>query len=454
MPPDLPKLNRRAFAIGGLAATAHRASAQTSAPTGAPRVVLEARPADIRLRPGAAKFTSAWTYNGLCPGPIIRVRQGDDLRVRLVNRLDEETTIHFCGVRNRSEMDGAAGLSQRPVTPGDSFDYQVATRDAGTFLYRSGAHGRIAEQCERGLYGLLIIDERQPPPVDKDLSALIDDWRLDENSAYVELPRELNGSLPRVGNLLTVNGERRVYEENVPVGGRARLRLINAAAARIMTLKFEGSAPTIVAIDGQPSSTAFKPKGSAVIMTPGGRLDLMVDLPGEAGEEFKVLAQLSPEVTVPIMLLRSVGNRRAALPPVRALPQNDLPEKLDLARSQRVELVIEGGPSPVGSQKPWTLNGRGAGGVYSGKPLFTAKRGATLTLSFVNRTSIAHAMHVHGHHGRLLFSLDDGWDPFWVDTVLVQPGRTARFAFVADNPGKWTLGSAMAELFDANLGGW
>ena len=117
--------------------------------------------------------------------------------------------------------------------------------------------------------------------------------------------------------------------------------------------------------------------------------------------------------------------------------------------------MIEGGPSaPNGPTKPWRLNGLGAGGPYSGKPLFTTKRGTTVTLSFINKTAIPHAMHVHGHHGRLLFTFDDGWDPFWVDTALVQPGRTARFVFLADNPGKWTLRSAMAELFDANLGGW
>jgi len=75
-------------------------------------------------------------------------------------------------------------------------------------------------------------------------------------------------------------------------------------------------------------------------------------------------------------------------------------------------------------------------------------------LSFHNKTTIPQAMRLHGHHGRLLFAFDDGYDPFWIDTTLVQQGRTARLAFVADNPGKWALRSAMAELFDAGLGGW
>ena len=60
-------------------------------------------------------------------------------------------------------------------------------------------------------------------------------------------------------------------------------------------------------------------------------------------------------------------------------------------------------------------------------------------MAFPNRTDIAHAVHLHGHHVRLLDNLDDGWKPFWLDTVMVEPRRTTRVAFVADNPGKWLI---------------
>jgi FtsP/CotA-like multicopper oxidase with cupredoxin domain len=60
-------------------------------------------------------------------------------------------------------------------------------------------------------------------------------------------------------------------------------------------------------------------------------------------------------------------------------------------------------------------------------------------LAFANRTTAAHVVHVHGHHFRLLDALDDGWKPYWLDTLLVPPTLIGRIAFVADNPGKWLV---------------
>ena len=67
------------------------------------------------------------------------------------------------------------------------------------------------------------------------------------------------------------------------------------------------------------------------------------------------------------------------------------------------------------------------------------KRGAAVTLAFPNRTGDAQQMHVGGHSFRVLHDLDDGWDPYWRDSVLVGPGRTKHVAFVADNPGRWMV---------------
>ena len=74
-------------------------------------------------------------------------------------------------------------------------------------------------------------------------------------------------------------------------------------------------------------------------------------------------------------------------------------------------------------------------------------------LALVNR-AVAHVVHIHGHAIRLLDSLDDGWKPFWLDTVLVPGGQTARIAFVADNPGKWMLDGRMLGQRAAGRGTW
>ena len=101
----------------------------------------------------------------------------------------------------------------------------------------------------------------------------------------------------------------------------------------------------------------------------------------------------------------------------------------------------------------WTMAGAASSG-HHGPPLFSVKRGRTVMLAFVNRTAFPHGMHVHGHHFRLLDNLDDGWKPFWLDTVLVAPQATARIAFVADNPGKWMIHCHMLEHHDTGMGAW
>ena len=73
------------------------------------------------------------------------------------------------------------------------------------------------------------------------------------------------------------------------------------------------------------------------------------------------------------------------------------------------------------------------------RPHFTVQRGRTVVLAIANRTAAPQVLHIHGHHVRLLDALDDGWKPFWLDTILCVPQQTTRVAFVADNPGKWML---------------
>ena len=72
-------------------------------------------------------------------------------------------------------------------------------------------------------------------------------------------------------------------------------------------------------------------------------------------------------------------------------------------------------------------------------------RGAPTVFALANKTAVVQALRLWGHVARLLHSMDDGWEPYWRDTILIQPGRTAHIAFVADNPGKWPLESAIPE---------
>jgi FtsP/CotA-like multicopper oxidase with cupredoxin domain len=128
-------------------------------------------------------------------------------------------------------MDGVPDLTQRPIGPGETFVYEFGVPDAGTYWYHP--HQRSFEQVGRGLYGPLIIDEREPIQVDRDMTWVLDDWRLLPNAQISDdfgnfMDATHNG---RVGNTVMVNGA--ILEGfAVRAGERIRLRLINAANAR------------------------------------------------------------------------------------------------------------------------------------------------------------------------------------------------------------------------------
>ena len=150
-------------------------------------------------------------------------------------------------------MDGVPHMPQPPIARGETFTYEFDAVDAGTFWYHP--HMRSHEQVGRGLYGPLIVEEREPIQVDRDVTWVLGDWRLNEDASISNdfgnmMDLSHNG---RVGNTVTINGQ---VPESFPVraGERVRLRLINAANARIFGLRFQGHRPMVVAIDGHPSS--------------------------------------------------------------------------------------------------------------------------------------------------------------------------------------------------------
>ena len=149
-------------------------------------------------------------------------------------------------------MDGVAGLTQPEVAPNGQFRYQFSLNDAGTYWYHS--HAKTWSQVARGLYGPLIVEDESDPAVDHDIVLMIDDWLLANDATIDEASF---GSLHdwthggRLGNWLTVNGESRPTFE-VSKNSRVRLRLINAANARIFGLNIPASA-FLVAQDGYPS---------------------------------------------------------------------------------------------------------------------------------------------------------------------------------------------------------
>ena len=437
----------RRTVLGSLAASlvALPARAQQTAQSDAFRV-LEARKAGLKIRPGVE--TAGFGYDGVVPGPVLRVKQGEEVKVRLVNRLDQPTSLHWQGLLGQNAVDGVAGLTQKPVAPGQSFDYRFTAADAGVLLYKPAIPAHNVEQIARGLAGVLIVDEPEPPAVDRDLLIVMQDWRLDDKGQLASPFGEPGAG--RVGPMLTANLTSAPLVESAPPGGRVRLRLVNACAARIAIATFEGGAPRCIAIDGQ-ACDPFQLVRNMAPIAPGARFEFIYDLPEQDGAELKVgLWAGQDKPPLPLFTLKATGEKAKPRPAFTTLPINTrLPPEIRLGEARKMELVIEP-PKAPGAR--WTINGAEQG--YAGKPLFSVKRGAPISLGFANKSDVAISMHVHGFCMRLLHDLDDGWEPYWRNSVIVAKGARKHVALLADAPGKWAIHCDVADHEAAGLAAW
>ncbi|MEQ9038828.1 MAG: multicopper oxidase family protein [Silicimonas sp.] len=456
-----PALSRRSFVAGSAAAGA--TISMHPAWAGTPDTFsLRAAAGRAQLVPEPWSRTDVWCYGGTVPGPDIRVRQGDGLRIAVENALDEETTVHWHGLRVPNAMDGVPHLTQAPIAPGETFTYEFDAIDAGTFWYHP--HQRSFEQVGRGLYGALIIEEDSPPRVDREMVWVLDDWRLTQDAGIAE---DFGGfhdmsHAGRLGNTVTINGR---VPGDIPVraGERVRLRLINAANARIFALDFGDLAPQVIALDGQPVTSHVAPAGR-VVLGPAMRADLMLDVTAAPGAKVQVIDRFfTQDAYVLVDLAVAEIPLRDATPDWdMVLAPNPLPDP-DIARARRHDVTFTGGMMGGMVERQMGLSGgSGMGGMMGGgmmgrmhdggiwfingvaaeghilDPMLTLERDASHVIAMTNATAFHHPIHLHGHSFRVL-SRNGAPTPHreWQDTVLIAPRERVEIAFVADNPGDW-----------------
>jgi len=357
-------------------------------------------------------------------------------------------------------MDGAPYVTQPPIQPNESFTYEFTVPDAGTYWYHPHAHS--AEQVGRGLMGAFIVEEPEPLPVDRDLVWVLGDWRLETDGSIAggfNNPMEISMS-GRIGNTVTINGR---VPDRFPVRGgeRIRLRLINAAPARIFGLEFTGHQPLVIALDGQPIEP-HPPDGGRVVLGPAMRADLVLDMTGKPGSSTPIVDTFYKGLAYQLVELAYTDE-----PPLRAeppappakLPPNPTPEP-DIANAQRHEITLTGGMmGGMGMGGGMGMMGGGMGGMMGGgamwaingvavpggdmahmKPILTLTRGRSCILAIDNQTAWHHPMHLHGYSFRVITrNARPTKYREWRDTVLIPPRERAEIAFVADNPGDWML---------------
>jgi len=470
-------LGALALSLGGGVLRVRQGLAQ-SAGSGVREIQLEARAVNWELAPG--RVVKAMAYNGRIPGPEIRVKEGERIRVLLKNGLAEPTTIHWHGVDVPAPMDGVPGVSQNPVQPGETFIYEFDARPAGTRWYHT--HFEEHRQLDLGLYAPLIIEPTRPDPFpfDRDHTLVLDDWATGTGNPLPST-REgtaggrggmggmmgsmggmmsggmggMGGMMGRGGmggmmggghtpayDVMTINGKAYPATEPIKVrkGERVRLRLINASADHTHVIRLAGHRLQVTHTDGNPLTQPVDV--DAVPIAPSERYDLLfvADQPGawllycaEAGH---------PGAGEQVLVVYEGHEGRTPAAPVEGVSglhlwQYGLGRGRDVVprawgQERTFELILSGGM--MGSDA-WTINGK----QYPRTDPLRVRKGDRVRVRLENHSMEAHPMHLHGQSFRVLAVGGARYrEPIVKDSVDVDAHMGAIvLEFTAHNPGDW-----------------
>ena len=216
---------------------------------------LTAREMKWEVAPG--QIVNAMAYNEQVPGPQIRVREGDRVRVNLKNELTQSTAIHFHGMELPNDMDGVPFITQPPVKPGESFTYEFTIPDGnvGSNMYHS--HHNAATQVSLGLLGAFIVEPRKPraiEKVDKDFVLILNDG----------------------AHGFTLNGKGFPATEpfSAKLGDKIRIRYMNEGMM-IHPMHLHGMHMTVIDKDGWALPAPWK--CDTLNVAPGERYDVIVN---------------------------------------------------------------------------------------------------------------------------------------------------------------------------------
>jgi FtsP/CotA-like multicopper oxidase with cupredoxin domain len=448
-------LNRRQFTASlALLSIASPAQAQDQY---AGQFITAAKTKSQLLGP-ESPFTDHWHFKTATGQPIIRAKQGQELRLTVTNDLDEPIWLHFFGLR------AAADMMTVNVAPGADNKVEVVFTppDAGTFWF--GPLLSASKHREMGLTGMLIVEEAMPLNY-TDIPLIFDDWMISDDGIiepdFTNLDRASGEG--RLGNWFTVNSQ---FKPRIvlPEGQTARLRLLNVANTRRMNIAFKGVEAMIIARDGQPQLPT--PLGLKTLeLEPGQRADVVLT---DAQDQVVIALDLFEDVVEAAFLdAKDYGKKTAALLP--AVP-NPWPIINGMMPPRSLKINIEGGQrgslktAKVGKDildlramleqgLAWSIGGSAGLGSPA---LFEAQFGETFLLEFDNKTAFAQPLYIHGHVWRVdpppkAGTIGPQLPPVWTNSITIPAQSTGQVLLVATNPGTWAIQSLLAERSDAGL---
>jgi FtsP/CotA-like multicopper oxidase with cupredoxin domain len=434
MKPQMFDLTRREVLAGfgtALAASAAGLTEGGAAPLPTAQLALQARAATLALRPGQPP-TPIWELAAVSHLGDVRLKRGDHCQMVFRNELPVPLAPVWYGLNGAGGSDPLRGRA--PTAPDSTETSVVSIANAGTLLADFRLFEGVLKQPARALP--VIAAETAPVAVDRDVVLLIEEWRLRPDGTAVLPGQDPKDTTP----LYTVNGQTS-FELSAAAKERLRLRFINGSQRSVLALKLEGHEVRVMALDGQPAEP-FPARNGALVLAPGARADAFVDAIKSAplllhdGKEARQVGSLR---------IDGQFERRAPLLDPQPLPRNELPEKLDLRGALRFDVAL--GAAEAGWIRPALFS-------TGSRPTFSAGIGRTVVLALKNPAPVTTVFHLHGHPFRLLDRLDDGWKPYWLDTLAIEPGQTQRIAFAATSPGRWLLESVAADWAAPRLVRW
>ena len=442
-----------------------------------------------------------YAFNGMVPGPLIRVTQQATITVRFHNRIDLPSSIHWHGLRHENKDDGVPGLTQDEVPPGGDFTYRVHFPDAGVYWY----HPHVREDIEQamGLFGNMIVDSPEPDyysPVNREQSLVFNDLLVNGDTL---IPFGKEGPdfalMGRVGNVLTVNGEPE-YTLSARKGEVLRFYLTNVSSSRTYNLSFSDAPMKVVASD--MSRFEREERVPSVVMAPAERyvVEVRFDKPGRyalvnAVQQINHFAgEFEPEVdTLGIVTVGEVPatpDYAARFAALRAYPtvSRDVDRFrpfFDKVPDQTLRLTLKASALPLATvqfmnvdtayfapvewtdampdmnwlstskQVRWIIREESTGKENMDIP-WRVKQGAVVKLRLFNDPKSFHPMQhpIHLHGQRMLVVSRDGVKTrnlVWKDTVIIPTGSTVDLLIDASNPGAWMLHCHIAEHLQSDM---
>jgi FtsP/CotA-like multicopper oxidase with cupredoxin domain len=428
-------------------------------------------------------------YNEMIPGPFIIVDKGSRIKVDFKNNLDQNTTVHWHGLRHDVKDDGVPGVSQQPISPGESFSYDLFFPDNGIFWYHP--HVREDIQQELGLSGnILVVEEGYFNKVNREEVLILDDMLIeDDNHAQFGKDEAKYAIMGRFGNIMLLNGKTD-YSLDVNKGDVIRFYLTNVANVRPFNISFGGARMKLIGSDlGKYEREEYV---SSIVIAPAERY--IVEVYFQDSGDYKIeninphkryslgkviasrsLAEIdyfqdfnvlktNQAIVEDISRYREYFNKQVDytleldvdMPGMMGGMMQGMMDHLE--ESENIEwedtMKMMNEKFDSGDLK-WQIHDKKTG-RNNMDLMMDAKIGDKVKIRLVNKKDSMHPMQhpIHLHGQRFLVISKDGKQNdnlVWKDTVLVPVGSTVDILVDVTNPGEWMMHCHIAEHLESGM---